>query len=366
VRIRRLTLQNFRNIGIASLAFEGPRQFLVGANGQGKTNLLEAAGFLTALRSFRTSDARLLVMSGQSEAGVSCEMEDGAGMASRITVRLREQGRELEWDGVRVARLADHLGRFPTVVFSSEDLLLVRGPPSGRRRWLDLTISAMDPDYLRALQTYSKALAGRNQILRAGAPDVRQLLAFERMMAPAGAQILAIREAAVGMLGVAAAAAYSGLTDSGEEGSLAYLSKHAGATGEILLAALEAGRARDLQAGSTMTGPHRDDLVLEVRGSAVRDFGSEGQQRSLVLALRLAQAAWFKERSGIIPVLLADDVLGELDPARRKRFWTLVHPGAQIIATGTEPPSADFGRTQLFTVAGGVFTEDAGAGSPIA
>jgi DNA replication and repair protein RecF len=115
------------------------------------------------------------------------------------------------------------------------------------------------------------------------------------------------------------------------------------------------GRARDAQFRTTLIGPHRDDFSFSVRGTAAKDFASEGQQRSLVLALRLAQAAWFHEKSGIRPVLLADDVLGELDPERRRKFWSAIDAESQVIASGTSLPEAELGTWQVFDVADGDF-----------
>ena len=112
--------------------------------------------------------------------------------------------------------------------------------------------------------------------------------------------------------------------------------------------------------GTTLVGPHRDDLGFDVRGCDARDFASEGQQRSVTLSLRLGQASWFRRRCGIRPVLLADDVLGELDPARRERFWAALDPESQVIATGTRPPDASLGEWQVFAVAEGAFTPDTG------
>ena len=126
------------------------------------------------------------------------------------------------------------------------------------------------------------------------------------------------------------------------------------------------GRTRDLAFRATLTGPHRDDLELRIGGGAARDFASEGQQRSAVLALRLAQAAWFRERSGVAPIILADDVLGELDPARRGRFWSALPADSQVIATGTQLPGAGTGgdgvRWQVLQVAAGSFTAGEGSG----
>jgi DNA replication and repair protein RecF len=357
MRLRKLTLRHFRNVGFAALEFSGRQQFLVGANGQGKTNLLEAAGFLTALRSFRAADNKLLVGHGQHTAAIACELDHERQGETKVTIKLRHDGKELWCDNARVTRLADYLGKFPTVVFSSQDLQLVRGSPAGRRRWLDMTLAAMDAGYLRALQTFTRALAERNALLKKGSAGEAQLSAFEQTLAPAAAQLIELRTAGLKVIGKAVTAAYARVCDDVEPAGLKYEPNFADASAEALLARLEAGRTRDAQFRTTLVGPHRDDFNFTVRHTAAKDFASEGQQRSLVLALRLAQAAWFQDKSGIRPVLLADDVLGELDPARRRRFWAAIDPESQVIATGTSLPDAELGAWQVFQVADGDFTE---------
>jgi DNA replication and repair protein RecF len=359
MRLRKLTVRHFRNVGFATLEFSGRQHFLVGANGQGKTSLLEAAGFLTALRSFRTSEQKQLVTHTQHTAAISCFVEHEQLGETHLTIKLRHGDKELWSDQTRVTRLADHLGKFPTVVFSSQDLQLVRGSPAGRRRWLDLTLSAMDAGYFRALQTYSRALAERNALLKAGRPAEAELEAFEKILAPAAAALIAGREAGLRELGKLLAAGYARLCDGAEPASLAYDPNFAEASADSLLARLESGRARDVQFRTTLVGPHRDDFHFMVKHTAAKDFGSEGQQRSLVLALRLAQAEWFRGKSGVRPVLLCDDVLGELDPARRRRFWSAVDHESQVIATGTSLPDAELGTWQVFEVADGAFSEKA-------
>jgi DNA replication and repair protein RecF len=354
--IRQLTLSQFRNVRLATLAFAGTRQFFAGANGQGKSNLLEAAGCLTALRSFRTPDSRHLIMHESAEAGIACDVEREDSGSERVVIKIRREGKELWYGDRKVPRLADHVGRFPTVIFSSHDLQLIRGAPALRRRWLDLTLAAMDAEYLGALQDYARALAGRNSLLRRHELNpAKELTAFDRTLAPAGAKIVALRAVRVAELGTQMAAAYRRLTGSTEEATLRYDSTLVGLGGEGILALLEAGRSRDLQAGTTSVGPHRDDLGFQVAGTDAGDFASEGQQRSVTLALRLAQAVWFQQCSRVRPVLLADDVLGELDPVRRERFWAALDRESQVIATGTSLPAGDRDTWQVFTVAGGVF-----------
>ncbi len=355
MRLRKLTLRHFRNVGFATLELAGRQQFLIGGNGQGKTNLLEAAGFLTALRSFRSADNKLLIGHGQQTAAISCELEHERQGDTHVIIKLRHDGKELWCDNARVTRLADYLGKFPTVVFSSQDMLLVRGSPAGRRRWLDLTLAAMDASYLRALQTFTRALAERNALLKRGQTGEAQLGAFEQTLAPAAAELIALRAAGIKALGATVKLAYARLCDDTEPAGLTYEPNFAETSAEALLARLEAGRARDAQFRTTLVGPHRDDFHFSVKHTAAKDFASEGQQRSLVLALRLAQAAWFQEKSGVRPVLLADDVLGELDPERRRRFWAMIDPESQVIATGTSLPEAELGTWQVFEVRNGDF-----------
>lgn len=357
--LRKLTLSHFRNVALASLSFTGTRQFFAGGNGQGKSNLLEAAGCLTALRSFRTPDSRNLIMHECPEAGIACEVERENTGGERVTIKIRRDGKELWYGDKKVSRLAEHVGHFPTVVFSSQDLQLIRGAPALRRRWLDLTLSAMDPEYLKALQDYTRALAGRNSLLRRQEPGgAKELTAFDRTLAPAGARIVALRTTRIEELAREMTAAYRRLCEGSEGAELRHKTSLAGVTPESMLALLESGRSRDLQAGTTLTGPHRDDLAFSVAGTDAGDFASEGQQRSVTLALRLAQAAWFHSCSRVRPVLLADDVLGELDPGRRERFWAALDGESQVIATGTSLPGGSPGDWQVFTVAAGEFRAD--------
>ncbi len=359
MRLRKLTLRHFRNVGFSALELQGRQHFLLGGNGQGKTNLLEAAGFLTALRSFRTTENKLLIGHGQQCAALAFVLEHERQGDTNVTIKLRHDGKELWCDQARVTKLGEYLGKFPTVVFSSQDMLLVRGSPAGRRRWLDLTLAAMDEGYLRALQTATRALVSRNALLKSGRGSAAEFDAFEQTLAPAAAELIARRKDGLSWLGRILSEVYGKVSGDAEPASVVYEPNFAEASAEALLARLESGRARDQQFRTTMVGPHRDDFHFMVKRTAAKDFASEGQQRSLVLALRIAQAAWFQEKSGVRPVLLADDVLGELDPARRARFWSAIDHESQIIATGTHLPEAELGTWQVFEVADGTFAEKA-------
>jgi DNA replication and repair protein RecF len=357
MRLSRITLENFRNIPLAELTLDGRQHFLVGQNGQGKTNLLEAVGYLTALRSFRTSDQRQLISHGKTDAGIAYEIEHELLDDTGVTIKLRPDGKEVTCDGEWVTKFGDFLGRFPTVVFSSQDQQLVRGAPAFRRRWLDLTIAAMDTSYLHVLQQYHRGVLDRNRLLRSGASSM-EFAAFELPLSTAAAQIVQKRLANVKVLSGYVAEAYAAIAGDQERVSMLYKPELNQTDTTAWTTTFARARTRDLVTKTTGIGPHRDDFDLVFGRHAVRDFGSEGQQRSLALALRLAQVSYFHERSGVQPVVLADDVLGELDPERRRRFWTAIGPDCQVFATGTTLPDAELGEWQIFKVEGGRFTEN--------
>ena len=358
MRFRQVTLQGFRNLPLVSVELTGTRTFLCGANAQGKTNFLEALGYVTALRSFRGAESRALIGVGQPQTGLAFVVEHEQFGESRITISFTPQGREVTWEQGKVTRLADFIGKFPTVAFSSQDNQLLRGSPALRRRWLDLTLAAMDPAYLSALQSFTRAVAERNMLLKQGARDTGALTAFEQELAMHAVAVMAKRAAGVaelsGIFQTAHARLVPGLDDGSGSGvetaGLVYAPDSSCATAAEFAAMLVKSRPRDTILKSTERGPHRDELELMLDGKPAKQFASEGQQRCLVIALRLAQAAYFKQKSGITPVLLCDDVLGELDPERRKKFWASLEGDPQTIATGTSLPPEDGTTWQIFRV----------------
>jgi DNA replication and repair protein RecF len=356
VRFASVTVQGFRNIALAEVRLDGRRTFLCGANAQGKTSFLEALGYVTALRSFRGAETRALVGLEQPQAGLGFAIEHEQFGASRVTITLAAAGREVMWEQGRVTRLADFIGKFPTVAFWSQDNQFLRGSPSLRRRWLDLTLAAMDPAYLLALQGYTRAVAERNILLKhpvrqaqGGGGDAGAIEAFEHELGVHAARLVAARHAGVAALSDHFRTAHARLSPAGDAASgrpaetaaLVYAPDTAAATAAEFAALQAKNRPRDSLLKSTERGPHRDDVEVLLNGRPAKQFASEGQQRSLVIALRLAQAAYFKAQGGVTPVLLCDDVLGELDPARRERFWASLEHDPQVIATGTSlPPDA--------------------------
>ena len=209
------------------------------------------------------------------------------------------------------------------------------------------------------MQTYHRALAERNALLRTGQMKA-ELGAFEAAMAPAAADLVTRRTEGVKALSEVVGESYARVAGGEEPAGLGYRSDLRGqADPDTIAARLREGRERDLRFRSTTTGPHRDDFDFLIDGRPARDFGSEGQQRLLVVALRLGQALWFRRCTGIEPILLADDVVGELDAERRARFWSALPSAAQVIATGTEPPEGADGNWEYFQVKSGAFSRRA-------
>lgn len=354
--LRELRVQDFRNLALARLELEGRRGYFFGPNAQGKTNLLEAVGLLGALRSFRGAEPRELVRHGAAEARVWCRLEHERDGLVEVEISVRPGVREVSINGARCRRLAEFLGRFPVVALSSHDLQLLRGTPQQRRRALDLAVAALDDHYFQSLRRYQAALDQRNALLRGGrvaAPA--ELAAFEAQMAPEAAAIVATRAAACAELAGHLAGAYGVIAgDDAESPQILYAPDARPATAAEWLALWADSRARDAVMKTTLRGPHRDDFTFEVKERAAKSFGSEGQQRGLVVALRMGQAAWLRARTGIAPLVLADDVLGELDPARRAGFWRAAATAGQVLASGTSLP-ADAAAWEVWEVKEGTF-----------
>ena len=339
VRLVGIHLQDYRNIALARLHFEGSRIFFQGPNGQGKTNLLEAIGYATAMRSFRSSDYHHLMKSGTRETGILYFFADHRNQESQLEIRLRPGSRELRLGERKVPRLGEIIGQFPVVVFSSQDLQILRGPPGLRRRWLDMTLATTSPSYLQVLREYQDALQSRNALLRK--PPFREefFAPFEALLVDRGWKLRRYRSEGIQELSRQLAGFYDELTGGLEKGEMHYLPGIRDEEGaEAWKTRLAAQRERDHYRGGTGEGPHRDDWGFTLNGEEARTMASEGQQRGLVLALGLAQSRYFASLLEEEPILLADDILGELDEERRVRFWSLLPPQAQIFATGTSWP----------------------------
>jgi DNA replication and repair protein RecF len=307
---------------------------LLGDNAQGKTNILEAIYLMATLRSFRGVGGAQLIRHGAKGYFVGGSVVGQGGHDIKLYWSLRE--RKLALDGQPVKRLTDYLGVLRTVVFCTEDLQLVKGPGRARRRFMDLLLAQTQPGYLALLQRYMGAVRSRNALLKQRTPDEASLESFSAELVTLGNELIRARRELVPKFSPVARLAYGRMANDAEELQIEYLPgvKHDFAV------ELAQSRARERAFRATVVGPHRDDLQLLQNGRSAAQFGSEGQKRTLAMALKLAQADFLAGVHGAPPVLLIDDVMGELDVKRRSGFLPLLdqaqRSGGQVFMTCTE------------------------------
>jgi DNA replication and repair protein RecF len=339
VRVERVALRDFRSYDAADVEI-GPRLTIVhGANGSGKTNLLEGLYFGCTARSFRTADERELVRFGATalRAVVAGSTDDGR---HELAVGFAPgEPKRMTSDGAPVERLADVAHRPLLAVFSPDRLELVKGGPALRRAHLDQLVAALWPVRAATRRSYRDALAQRNALLariRAGRAHADALVPWNVTLAQAGVALAADRTAAVALLTDSFSAYADDLGLAGRV-EVAYRRRSAAATAEELALELAAGLDADLARGHTMRGPHRDDLALTRDGRALRRYGSQGEQRLALLALLLAERDALAQQRPCPPLLLLDDVMSELDGGRRSRLVAALRRDGQAVLTATEP-----------------------------
>lgn len=327
MRVKSLQLKNFRNYDQAVIEpGEGVTVF-TGANAQGKTNILEALHLCCLGRSHRTPRDEELIRWGEAAAKVHIEttQQDGTHEVTILLSKGQKKKKTVKIGERQAERIGELFGHVCGVLFSPEDLQIVKSGPAERRRFIDMQLSQLRPAYFYALQREVRTLNQRNALLReiAKNPSLASTLdLWDEQLAQCGAEIAAHRREAIEKLSGYAASAHASLTDGREELRLWYVSQAAEAENikEALLARMRAARSEDLRRMTTTVGVHRDDIGIAIGGKDARMFASQGQQRSAVLSLKLAQLelAW-KER-GEAPILMLDDVMSELDPGRRRQL----------------------------------------------
>jgi DNA replication and repair protein RecF len=346
MRLARVELTDFRNHEAAEVELPAGVSVLVGPNGVGKTNLLEAIGYLATLGSHRAGQDASLVRSGAAAALVRAAVLR-AGRRLQIDVELRPgSGVRGRINGATVPRARDLLGVVRATVFAPEDLGLVRGDPEERRRFLDTLATQRLPRYLGSRQDYDRVLRQRNTLLRSAggrlpASALATLEVWDEKLATAGAELWAERLRLVASISPLLERAYTRLAAREDPLEAAYVSSVVGPTerdpdpaklAQALRERLLADRGREVERGLTLSGPHRDDLALTLRELPARTHASHGEAWSLALALRLA-AHWLLAEEGEEPVLLLDDVFAELDRGRRQRVAEVAVTAEQTVVT---------------------------------
>ncbi len=334
-RITTLHAVGFRNLGPTELA-PGPRlNVLAGDNGQGKSNLLEALRYASTLKSFRGASADDLVQTGSEQAHLRV-IATASPLPRTLEVGLaRHTPRAPKLDGKRPRTSLAWLGVLPTVLFHPGDLALAQGGPEGRRTLLDDVLSEIDPTYASTLASYVKALRSRNRLLKAEPVNRRAVVAFDGVLAAAGAILGQSRARLVADLSPVATRVWGELFETTVPLEIAF-SPRVEPHERALLEALAQSLDKDVLRGFTAEGPHADDVVLRVKERSAKHHASQGQQRSLVLALKVAELEVLARRTGRVPILLLDDVSSELDATRNRRFFALLaRMGGQVFLTTT-------------------------------
>lgn len=342
IRLHRLELLDFRNIHALRLDLDADRLLVIGRNGEGKSNLLEGVELLASLRSHRCSSDRDLIRHGQPTARLRGLTPDDDALELRLR---RSGGRQASRNGKVLARQLDLIGPLRCVSFSTLDLALVRGDPSIRRHWLDRVVLQLEPVYGNLLSRYGRLLRQRSQLLRRGlCQEERQALldAFDSQMALIGTRLHRRRRRALQRLEPLAIAWQQRLGGAQEPLHLGYRSgtRLEGEEAEepwrrALEEQLRQQRRDEERVGSCLVGPQRDEVDLLLAEQPARRFGSAGQQRTLVLALKLAELDLVRQVVGSPPLLLLDDVLAELDPGRQGLLLDAVGQEHQCLVSAT-------------------------------
>jgi DNA replication and repair protein RecF len=323
--ITEIRLRRFRCFDALDFQPGPARTCIVGQNAQGKTSILEAVCVLLRLQSPRTSTPADLVKSGHAACSIEGRVHD-----THLQYRLAHGTREILLDSKPQSKSDDYLSVARICWFANSDLELVKGGGSSRRRFLDFLGTQSVPGYRKSLRDYERSLRSRNSLLKEGRPR-REIAAFDAPLLEAGEFLLAARRSLVETLAPLATAACAEISGSADTLSLSY---SPGATAPFA-ESLAASRPEEDRLRQTVRGPHRDDLDLTLNALKASAFASEGQQRGITLALKIAQARHLAALHPVPPILLLDDIFGELDPARRNRLLAALPTNAQTLITTT-------------------------------
>jgi DNA replication and repair protein RecF len=358
VYVEELSLQNFRNLAPLSLRLSRGTVVVRGPNAQGKTNLLEALYVAATGRSFRHAPPRELIAHGCEQAEIAARIvrED---VRHDVRAVLLPKSRRLELDGRNVRQATRLLELVNVVAFFPDDLRIAKGSPEERRRFLDRAIANHRPDFVTAALAYAQTVKSRNALLRQNtAVDRLQLSTYDDQLVQHGALVHACRLETLAALAPLAEKHFASIMASPEGAPRAEFSLTSGVPegnggyAERFVAALEASFARDRARGATSVGPHRADLVMTLEGHDARAVASQGQQRALILALKLAELEYLTNRLGSPPILLLDDVSSELDSERtRFLFEAIGRVAGQVwVSTTGAAPLPLSGEAQVFEV----------------
>ncbi|MGO0155569.1 DNA replication/repair protein RecF [Leuconostoc mesenteroides] len=352
MELESLKLDHYRNYSDLALEFSSGVNVFLGENAQGKTNLLESIYVLALARSHRTSSDKDLVQWQAKEATISGRVKRSVSEIP-LSLHFSNKGKKARVNHLEQSKLSHYIGQLNVILFAPEDLELVKGAPSVRRRFIDMEFGQMNPLYLYNTTQYKRVLKERNAYLKRlqlkQTTDTVFLDVLSEQLVDVGSQILVARQEFLNKLELAAQPIHAEISDHREALKLRYMSSIDFATDAsleevkaVFADALSRHRSREIMQGSTMVGPHRDELQFDVNGNNVAVFGSQGQQRTTALAIKLAEIDLMQQETGEYPVLLLDDVLSELDASRQTHLLLAIQDKVQTFITA--PTLSDIAR----------------------
>lgn len=366
--LKTLQLRQYRNYEMLELEADPQANLIIGANAQGKTNLLEAIYVLALSKSHRTFKDKELMTWGEDNTRIYGEVEKKYGLY-RLDLSFRPKGKSAKINGLEQSRLSDFIGSLNVVMFAPEDLSIVKGSPSIRRRFLDMEISQVFPSYIHHLSQYQKILQQRNQLLKQlqvankNEQSATLLDVWDEQLAEYGSKIIIKRQSFIYKLETWAKDIHRSITSNREDLKITYqpsfeiddFSDESVLFKQYMLK-LSQMRTQEKRRGVTLVGPHRDDLLFFINDMEVQTYGSQGQQRTTALSVKLAEIELIHEEVGEYPILLLDDVLSELDQQRQMQLIETFQHKVQTFITTTGTESIDMNRmgaARIFRVESG-------------
>lgn len=338
--INRLTLKNFRNYGYETASFVDGVNILIGDNAQGKTNIIDAIELCSIGKCSRVNRDRELIRWGQDRAKAEVTAVKRYGEDRVEAVLDKSTNKTVSVNGMPLTRLGELMGTVATVMFSPEHMSIVKDSPQQRRRFMDIALCQLSKPYFYLLNRYNRILSQRNKLLKSGRADSEALDVWNIQLVGEGSKIIKTRRGFISRLSQYADAAQDKLSGGRERLRLSYEGiegEGIDAISERFFAELIRTKESDIKLGFTHTGPQRDDISISINDIDARTYGSQGQQRTAALSLKLAELELYKEQSGYRPVLLLDDVLSELDPSRQRQLINMVK--VQTVITCTHIPA---------------------------
>lgn len=355
--VNSVTLKNFRNFAYDKIYFEKGVNILVGKNGQGKTNVLEAVSFCSFLKSFRAAKEEQLIRFGEQSASILIEYSNKNNTESIEILINRDGNKVLKHNGMTVTKNRELVGCFLSILFTPDHLNLIKEGPNKRRNFIDMALCSLDIKYTDSLLRYQKVLSQRNALLKKENVIAPLLEVYDEKLAEIGSYIVVRRSEYIKKLEGFAKTIFADISKSENKLKLLYINQYAKDVesreqiARAMLARFEKTRAADINFKMTTSGPQKDDILVLQNGKSLKYFGSQGQIRSAVLSLILAQADVIYDKYGDFPVIMLDDILSELDRTRQKYIFSGSR-ASQVIVSTCESAKAR-GKGNIIKVSGG-------------